>query len=137
MWHLAGNNTDCRVCAFLSKGGTLLQVPMSGILPSAMERSWVAAMVLNGDMVPMMRLLPLGELPAVALRALPVPRAPLVVADLGHQEGLLIRECRQPRFAWRQRRGGLLLVKSVCVQHIGAALDSRKSHNPRPWGENA
>ena len=76
------------VCALLSTVGTLLRVPRPCNLLSAVERRWVAAMVLNRDTGPIMRVPSLGELPAAPPGALPVPCAPLVVADLRHQTGL-------------------------------------------------
>ena len=76
------------MCALLSIVGTLLRVPRPGNLLSAVDKSWVAAMVLNRDMGQIMRLPSPGKLPAAALGALPAPHAPLVVADLGHQTGL-------------------------------------------------
>ena len=84
----AGNNKDCRVSALMSTVGTLLRVPRPGNLLSALDRRWVAALVLNRDMGPIARLPSLGELPAAVLDALPAPRTPLDVADVPHGVGL-------------------------------------------------
>ena len=60
----AGNTKDCGVCALMSAVGTLLGVPRPGNLLSALDRRWVAAVVLNRDMGPIARLPSLGELPS-------------------------------------------------------------------------
>ena len=60
----AGNTKDCGVCALMSAIATLLSVPRPGNLLSALDRRWVAVVVLNRDMGPMARLPSLGELPA-------------------------------------------------------------------------
>ena len=80
----AGNNTDCGVCMLLSAVGILLRVPRPGNLLSAVDGRWVAAMLVNRDMGPIMRLHSPGELPVPALSDLPAPHTPLVVADLKH-----------------------------------------------------
>ena len=59
----AGNNKDCGMCALMSTVGTLLRVPRPGNLLSALDRRWVAAVVLNRDVGPTARLPSLGELP--------------------------------------------------------------------------
>ena len=84
----AGNTKDCGVCALMSAVGTLLRVPRPGNLLSALDRRWVAAVVLNRDVGPIARLPSLGELPAAVLDALPAPRTPLDVADVQHSVGL-------------------------------------------------
>ena len=56
----AGNTKDCGVCALMSAVGTLLRVPRPGNLLSALDRRWVAAVVLNRDMGPIARLPSLG-----------------------------------------------------------------------------
>ena len=83
--HLAGYIKDCGVCAMLPAVRTLLRVPRPGNFLSTLDRRWVAAMVLNRDMGPVVRLPSLGELPAAALGAIPAPHAPLPVADIRHQ----------------------------------------------------
>ena len=84
----AGNTKDCGVCALMSAVGTLLRVPRPGNLLSALDRRWVAAVVLNRDMGPIARLPSLGELPAAVLEALPAPRTPLDLANVPHNVGL-------------------------------------------------
>ena len=84
----AGNTKACGVCALMSAVGTLLRVPRPGNLLSALDRRWVAAVVLNRDMGPIARLPSLGELPAAVLDALPAPRTPLDMADVQHSVGL-------------------------------------------------
>ena len=102
----AGNTKDCGVCALMSAVGTLLRVPRPGNLLSALDRRWVAAVVLNRDMGPIARLLSLGELPPAVLDALPAPRTPLDVADVQHSVGLPGRACNMPCCVWRRRRMG-------------------------------
>ena len=84
----AGNTKDCGVCALMSAVGTLPRVPRPGNLLSALDRRWVAAVVLNRDMGPIARLPSLGELPAAVLEALPAPRTPLDLANVPHNVGL-------------------------------------------------
>ena len=100
MRQLDSNNTDYGLCALLSTVGTLLRVPRPGNLLSTLESWWVAAMVLNRYMGPIMHLASLEELPAAALGALPAPRAPMAVADVGHRAGLP-RGRGTPRCAWQ------------------------------------
>ena len=52
----AGNTKDCGVCALMSAVGTLLRVPRPSNLLSALDRRWVAAVVLNRDMGPVPRI---------------------------------------------------------------------------------
>ena len=52
----AGNTKDCGVCALMSAVGTLLGVLKPGNLLSALDRRWVAAVVLNREMGPTARL---------------------------------------------------------------------------------
>ena len=59
-----GKNKDCGVCALMSAVGTLLRVPRPVNLLSALDRRWVAAVVLNRDM---------GPIAAVAAK--PAPKA--------------------------------------------------------------
>ena len=65
-----------------------LWVPFSGAEArpplSTLDKRWVAAVVLNRDMGPVVCLPLLGELHAAALSAPPPPRSPLLVADIGH-----------------------------------------------------
>ena len=72
----------------MSTVGTLFRVPRPGNLLSALDRRWVAAVVLNKDMGPIARLPSLGKLPATVLDALLAPRTPLDVADVQHNVGL-------------------------------------------------
>ena len=84
----AGNTNECGVCALIFAIGTLLRVPRPGNLLSALDRRWVAAVVLNRHMGPIARLPSQGELPAAVLDALPAPCTPLDVADVQHSVGL-------------------------------------------------
>ena len=123
------------MCALLSTVGTLLRVPRPGNLPSTVDRRWVAAMVLNRDMGPIMRLPSLGELPAAALGALPAPRAPMAVADVGHQTGLPDARLRRALPCVAAAEGGMSLVVSVSPQHVGAvAAEAEAAHPPAAGG---
>ena len=100
------NTKDCGVCALMSTVGTLLRVPRPGNLLSALDRRWVAAVVLNRDMGPIARLPSLGELPAAVLDALTAPRTPLDVADGSTAWGCSGRACNMPCCVWRRQRTG-------------------------------
>ena len=56
---LTGNAKVCAVCALLSTAGTFLP----GTLLSTLERRWVVAVALNGDMGPVARLPSLQSCP--------------------------------------------------------------------------
>ena len=103
--HSTANDRECGACAVLSTAGTLLRVPRPGNLLSTVDKRWVAAMVLNRDMGPVMCLPSLGELPEAALGALSVPRTSLSMADVGHWTGCLMRGCGTPCCAWQRQRG--------------------------------
>ena len=134
---LAGNRTDCGVCALLSTVGTLLRSPRPGNLLSMVDRRWVAVMVLNKDLGTIMRLPSLGELPAAALGALPAPHAPLAVADIGHQTGLPDARLRHALLCLAAAEGGMSLIVSVSLQHVRTAMQRRTPHALRPWEEHA
>ena len=103
----AGNNKDCGVCALMSTADTVPWVPRPGNLLSALDRRWVAAVVLNKDMGPIERLPSLGELPAAVLDALPAPHTPLDVADVPHGVGLPGARMQHALLCMaRQRTGG-------------------------------
>ena len=63
-------------------------------------------MVLNRDMGPVVCLPSLGELPAAALSALPAPRTPLPMADIGHQAGLPDARLQHALVCMAATRGG-------------------------------
>ena len=63
-------------------------------------------MVLNRDMGPIMPAPSLGELPVAAQGALPVPRARLAVADIGHQTGLPDARLRHALLCLAAAEGG-------------------------------
>ena len=134
----AGNNKDCVVCALMSTVGTLLWVPRPGNLLSALDRRWVAAVVLNGDMGPIARLPTLGELPAAVLDALPAPRATLDVADVLHGVGLP-GACMQHALLCMAAvaDGGLSMLMTVPLQHVQNAMQQQRMHAPQPWEESA
>ena len=115
----AGNNKDCGVCALMSTVGTLLWVPRPGNLLSALDRRWVAAVVLNRDMGPIARLPSLGELPAAVLDALPAPRTPLDVADVQHSVGLPGARMQHALLCMAVAAdGGMSMLMTVSLQHV-------------------
>ena len=75
----AGKRTECAVYAMLSTAGTLLRVPRPGTVLFTVDRRCMAAMVMR----PIVRLPSPGEVTAAAPGALPTPRAPVAVADIG------------------------------------------------------
>ena len=133
----AGNTKDCGVCAFMSAVGTLLRVPRPGNLLSALDRRWVAAVVLNRDMGPIARLPSLGELPAAVLDALPAPRTPLDLADVPHSVGLpWARMQHALLFMVAAADGGMSMLATVSLQHVPDAMQQQRMHAPQPWEEN-
>ena len=130
----AGNNKDCGVCALMSTVGTLLWVPRPDNILSALDRRWVAAVVLNRDMGPIARLPSLGELPAAVLDALPAPRTPLDVADVPHSVGLP-GACMQHALLCMAAAadGGMSMLMTVSLQHVQDAMQQQRMHAPQPW----
>ena len=134
----AGNNKDCGVCALMSTVGTLLLVPRPGNVLSALDRRWVAAVVLNRDMGPIARLPSLGELPAAVLDALPAPRTPLVAADVPHSVGLPGARMQHALLCMAAAAdGGMSMLMTVSLQHVQDAMQQQRMHAPQPWEEGA
>ena len=134
----AGNNKDCGVCALMSTVGTLLRVPRPGNLLSALDRRWVAAVVLNRDMGPIARLPSLGGLPAAVLDALPAPRTPLDVADVQHSAGLPGARMQHALLCMAAAADrGMSMLMTVSVQHVQDAMQQQRMHAPEPWEESA
>ena len=134
----AGNTKDCGVCALMSAVGTLVRVPRPGNLLSALDRRWVAAVVLNRDMGPIARLPSLGELPGAVLDALPAPCTPLDVADVRHSVGLpgaRMQHALQCMAAAAD--GGMSMLVTVSLQHVQDAMQQQRMHAPQPWEESA
>ena len=133
----AGNTKDCGVCALMSAVGTLLRVPRLGNLLSALDRGWVAAVVLNRDMGPIARLPSLGQLPAAVLDALPAPRTPLDVADVQHSVGLPGARMQHALLCMAAAAdGGMSMLVTVSLQHVQDAMQQQRMHAPEPWEEN-
>ena len=129
----AGNTKDCCVCALMSAVGTLLRVPRPGNLLSALDRRWVAAMVLNRDMGPIARLPSLEELPAVVLDALPAPRTPLDVADVQHSVGLPGARMQRALLCMAAAAdGGMSMLVTVSLQHVQDAMQQQRMYAPQP-----
>ena len=134
----AGNTKDCGLCALMSAVGTLLRVPRPGNLLSALDRPWVAAVVLNRDMGPIARLPSLGELPAAVLDALPAPRTPLDVADVQHSVGLPGARLQHALLCMAAAAdGGMFMLPTVSLQHVQDAMQQQRMHAPQPWEESA
>ena len=134
----AGNTKDCGVCALMSAVGTLLRVPRPGNLLSALDRRWVAAMVLNRDMGPIARLPSLGELPAAVWDALPAPRTPLDLADVPHSVGLPGARMQHALLCMAAAAdGGMSMLATVSLQHVQDAMQQQRMHSPQPWEESA
>ena len=134
----AGNNKDCGVCALMSTVGTLLRVPRPGNLLSALDRRWVAAVVLHRDMGPIARLPSLGEPPAAVLDALPAPRTPLDVADVQHSVGLPMSHMQHALLCMAAAAdGGMSRMMTVSLQHVQDAMQQQRMHAPQPWEESA
>ena len=134
----AGNTKDCGMCALMSAIGTLLRVPRPGNLLSALDRRWVAAVVLNRDMGPIARLPSLGELPAAVLDALPAPRTPLDVADVQHSVGLPGARMQHALLCMAAATdGGMSMLMTVSLQHVQDAMQQQRMHAPQPWEESA
>ena len=134
----AGNTKDCGVCALMSAVGTLLRVPRPGNLLSALDRRWVAAVVLNRDMGPIARLPSLGELPAAVLDALPAPRTPLDLADVPHNVGLPGARMQHALLCMAEAAdGGMSMLATVSLQHVQDAMQQQRMHAPEPWEESA
>ena len=133
----AGNNKDCGVCALMSTVGTLVRVPRAGNLLSALDRRWVAAVVLNRDMGPIVRLPSLGELPAAVLDALPAPRTPLDVADVQHSVGLPGARMHHALLCMAAAAdGGMSMLMTVSLQHMQDAMQQQRMHASQPWEES-
>ena len=127
----AGNTKDCGVCALMSAVGTLLRVPRPGNLLSALDRRWVAAVVLNRDMGPIARLPSLGELPAAVLDALPAPRTPLDVADVQHSVGLPGARLQHALLCMAAAAdGGMFMLVTVSLEHVQDAMQQQRMHAP-------
>ena len=134
----AGNTKDCGVCALMSAVGTLLRVPRPGNLLSALDRGWVAAVVLNRDMGPIARLPSLGELPAAVFDALPAPRTPLDLADVPHNVGLPGARVQHALLCMAAAAdGGMSMLATVSLQHVQDAMQQQQMHAPQPWEESA
>ena len=134
----AGNNKDCGVCALMSTVSTLLRVPRPGNLLSALDRRWVAAVVLNRDMGPIACLPSLGKLPAAVLDALPAPRTPLDVVDVQHSVGLPGARMQHALLCMAAATdGGMSMLMTVSLQHVQDAMQQQRMHAPRPWEESA
>ena len=134
----AGNTKDCRVCVLMSAVGTLLRVPRPGNLLSALDRRWVAAVVLNRDMGPIARLPYLGELPAAVLDALPAPSTPLDVADVQHSVGLPGARLQHALLCMAAAAdGGMSRLLTVSLQHVQDAMRQQRMHAPQLWEESA
>ena len=133
----AGNTKDCGVCALMSAVGTLLRVPRPGNLLSALDRRWVAAVVLNRDMGPIARLPSLGELLAAVLDALPAPRTPLDVADVQHSVGLPGARMQHALLCMAAAAdGGMSMLATVSLQQMQDAMQQQRMHAPQPWEES-
>ena len=134
----AGNTKDCGVCALMSAVGTLLRVPKPGNLLSALDRWWVAAVVLNRDMGPIARLPSLGELPAAVLDALPAPCTPLELADVQHSVGLPGARMQHALLCMAAAAdGGMSMLVTVSLQQVRDAMQQQRMHAPQPWEESA
>ena len=134
----AGNTKECGVCALMSAVGTLLRVPRPGNLLSALDRRWLAAVVLNRDMGPIARLPSLGELPAAVLDALPVPRTPLDVADVQHSVGLPGAHMPHALLCMAAAAdGGVSMLMTVSLQHVRDEMQQQRMHAPQPCEESA
>ena len=134
----AGNNKDCGVCALMSTVGTLLRVPRPGNMLSALDRRWVAAVVLNRDMGPIARLPSLGELPAAVLDALPAQRTPLDVADVPHSVELPGARMQHALLCMAAAADGRMsMLMTVSLQHVQHAMQQQRMHAPQPWEESA
>ena len=115
----AGNSKDCGVCALMSAVSTFLRVPRPSNLLSALDRWWVAAVVLNRDMGPIARLPSLGELPAAVLDALLAPRTPLDVADVQHNVKLPGARMQHALLSMAAAAdGGMSMLMTVSLQHV-------------------
>ena len=126
------------MCALMSTVGTLLRVPRPGNILSALDRRWVAAVVLNRDMGPIACLPSLGELPAVVLDALPAPRIPLDVADVQHSVGLAGARMQHALLCMAAAAdGGMCMLMTVSLQHVQDAMQQQRMHAPQPWEESA
>ena len=134
----AGNTKDCGVCALMSAVSTLLRMPRPGNLLSALDRRWVAAVVLNRDMGPIARLPSLGELLAAVLDALPAPRTPLDLADDPHNMGLPGARMQHALMCMAAAAdGGMSMLATVSLLHVQDAIQQQRMHAPQPWEESA
>ena len=126
------------LCALMSTVDTLLRVPRPGNLLSALDRRWVAAVVLNRDMGPIARLPSLGELPAAVLDALPAPRTPLDVADVQHSVGLPGARMQHALLCMAAAADrGMSMLMTVSLQHVQDAMQQQRMHAPQLWEESA
>ena len=134
----AGNTKDCGVCALMSAVGTLLRLPRPGNLLSALDRRWVAAVVLNRDMGPIAHLPSLGELPAAVLDALPAPRTASYVADVQHCVGLPGARMQHALLCMAAAAdGGMSMLVTVSLQHVQDAMQQQWMHAVAEGGERA
>ena len=134
----AGNNRDCGVCALMFTVGTLLEVPRPGNLLSALDRRWVAAVVLNRDMGPITRLPSLAELPAAVLDALPAPRTPLDMVDVEHSAELPGARMQHALLCMAAAADeGMPMLMTVSLQHVHDAMQQQRMHAPQPLEESA
>ena len=119
------------MCALMSTVSTLLRVPRPGNLLSALDRRWMAAVVLNRDMGPIARLPSRGELPAAALDALLGPRTPLDVADVQHNVGLPGARMQHALLCMAAAAdGGMSMLMTVSLQHVQDAMQRQPMHAP-------
>ena len=118
----ADNSKECGVSALMSAIGTLLRVPRPYNLLCTLDRRWVAAVVLNGDMRPIARVPSLGELPAAVLEALPAPRTPFDVADVPHHVGLPGARMQHALLCMAAVDGGMSMLMTVSLQHVKDAM---------------
>ena len=119
------------MCALMSTVGTLLRVPRPGNILSALDRRWVAAVVLNRDKGPIARLPSLGELPATVLDALPAPRTPLDLADVPHNVGLLGARTQHALLCMAAAAdGGMTMLMTVSLQHVQDTMQQQRMHAP-------
>ena len=102
-----GNNKDCGVCALMSTVGTLLRVPRPGNISSALDRRWVAAVVLNRDMGPIARLpSPRGSCPQRCWMPCRPPAHPWTWRTSRTAWGCPGRACNMLCCVWRRQRTG-------------------------------
>ena len=102
----AGNNKDCGVCALMFTVGSLLRAPRPGNLLSALDRRWVAAVVLNRDMGPIAHLPSLGNCLQRCWMPCQRPAHPWTWRTSSTARGCPGRACNMPCCVWRRQRTG-------------------------------